>query len=173
MNSFLTIRTPILVVDDDIWMIKLILQRLSGEDYNIESVTSGQEAIDWIENHPESIILIDYSLTDMTAYEVLTRIDMQDRFLEYIVMTSIEDIKIAVMMTELGAFDFIIKSSEFLATLPMVLKKVDQYLAIRKQFNIPNPKLKVISSWLQVSRAEERTGLHRKSTKSSVSRWRD
>ncbi|MCK4894997.1 MAG: response regulator, partial [Calditrichia bacterium] len=109
-------------------------------------VTSGQEAIDWIENHPESIILIDYSLTDMTAYEVLTRIDMQDRFLEYIVMTSIEDIKIAVMMTELGAFDFIIKSSEFLATLPMVLKKVDQYLAIRKQFNIPNPKLKVISS---------------------------
>ncbi|MBC8400783.1 MAG: response regulator [Candidatus Marinimicrobia bacterium] len=146
MNSFLTVQTPILVVDDDIWITRLILQRLSRKDFNIESVTSGQEAIAWIENHPESIILIDYLLEDMTAYEVLTRIDMQDRFLEFIVMTSIEDIKIAVMMTELGVFDFIIKSPEFLATLPMVLKKVDQYLAVRKQLKIPNVKLKVISS---------------------------
>ncbi len=146
MNSFLTVRTPILIVDDDIWMIKLILQRLSSEDYNIESVTSGHEAIAWIENHPESIILIDYELIDMTAYEVLTRIDIQDRYLEFIVMTSIEDIKIAIMMTELGAFDFVIKSSEFLIDLPMVLKKVDQYLAIRKQLKIPNAKQKVITS---------------------------
>ena len=146
MNSFLTVRTPILIVDDDIWMIKLILQRLSSEDYNIESVTSGHEAIAWIKNHPESIILIDYELTDMTAYEVLTRIDIQDRYLEFIVMTSIEDIKIAIMMTELGAFDFVIKSSEFLVDLPMVLKKVDQYLAIRKQLKIPNAELKVITS---------------------------
>jgi len=145
-NSFLTVRTPILVVDDDIWMIKLILQRLSGEDYNIESVTSGHEAIAWIENHPESIILIDYELTDMTAYEVLTRINIQDRYLEFIVMTSIEDIKIAVMMTELGVFDFIIKSSEFLADLPMVLKKVDQYLAVRKQLKISKVKLNAITS---------------------------
>ena len=82
----------------------------------------------------------------MTAYEVLTRIDIQDRYLEFIVMTSIEDIKIAVMMTELGAFDFVIKSSEFLVDLPMVLKKVDQYLAIRKQLKIPNAELKVITS---------------------------
>ncbi len=146
MNSILTVQTPILVVDDDTWMIKLILQRLSHEDYNIESVTSGQEAIAWIENHPESIILIDYELTDMTAYEVITRISIPDRYQEFIVMTSIEDIKIAVMMTELGVFDFIIKSSEFLADLPVVLKKVDQHLADRKQLNIPNVKLNVISS---------------------------
>ena len=145
-NSFLTVRTPILVVDDDIWMIKLIRQRLSSEDYNIEFVTSGHEAIAWIENHPLSIILIDYLLMDMTAYEVLTRVDMQDRYLEFIVMTSIEDVKIAVMMTELGAFDFIIKSTGFLDNLPVVLKKVDQHLAVRKQMKIPNVKLKVISS---------------------------
>ena len=72
-------------------MAWLILQRLSGEDYDIESVITVQEAIAWIENHPKSIRMIDYLLADMTAEEVLNSTDLQDGLEEFIVMTSIEE----------------------------------------------------------------------------------
>jgi len=156
MNSETVARTSILIVDDDIWMARLILQRLSGEDYHIEYVASGQEAIAWIEDHPESIILIDYLLVDMTAEKVINSTNKQDGLMEFIVMTSIEELKIAVAMMQLGAFDFIVKNPEFLATLPTVLKKVERHLAIRKQLKISNAQLQVLSSQLQVTQEEER-----------------
>ena len=156
MNSDTPVRTPILIVDDDFWMLRLIMQRLSSEDYNIEAVITGTEAIAWIKNHPESIVIIDYLLVDMTADVVLNSIDDQDSLVEFIVMTSIKEIKIAVAMMQLGAYDFIIKDNEFLATLPMVLEKVEQHLSIRKQLKISIAQLQVLSSRLQVAQEEER-----------------
>ncbi len=147
---------PILIVDDDIWMARLILQRLSGKNYNIESVAGGREAVKWIEKHPASIILIDYQLADMNADEVINRVDTEKNLVEFVVMTSIEEIKIAVVMMQLGAFDYIIKNYEFLATLPAVVKKVTEHLAIRAQLKVSNAQLQELSSHLQVSQEKER-----------------
>ena len=111
----------ILLIEDDLEVAELVRESLSELDRNVVHVTNGKAAYAWLEhNHPQLIVL-DYSLPDMTGAEFVTQMDKLPPF---IVTTGAGDEKIAVSMMKRGAQDYLVKDIHFLDNLPVVVKRL-------------------------------------------------
>ncbi len=100
----------ILVVDDDLANLRFLCEILE-EDYNTLSVTTGEEALEAIEQFKPEIILLDIMLPGMSGYEVCQEVRNQEKF---------SDVKIVLVSAkamanekqegfEAGADDYITK----------------------------------------------------------------
>ena len=107
----------ILVVDDAPENIQVIVEILK-EEYKVSVATSGQKALDMIENGliPD-MILLDVLMPDMDGYEVCKRVMNYTKNIPIIFLTILEDKKDIVKGLELGAVDYVSKPVE-----PAVLK---------------------------------------------------
>lgn len=61
----------ILISDDDRDMLNLLRFILSGEGYEIETASNGEEAIKKISQNEYELMLLDYDLRDMTGFDVI------------------------------------------------------------------------------------------------------
>ena len=68
----------VLVVDDDARNIFALTSLLENQDMEVISATSGQSAIDIIQNNPDlSMVLMDIMMPDMDGYETMRAIRRQ------------------------------------------------------------------------------------------------
>ena len=61
----------ILIVEDDIGIAKLISTVVSELKFDYSAVYNGKDALDSIANDSFELVLLDYSLPDMTAEELI------------------------------------------------------------------------------------------------------
>ena len=99
----------ILVVDDDNDMCMLLNRFLSRHGYNVSSAASGAEAMAWLHKNAVSLILCDFRLDDMTGAELLTKIKVVQPDAIVIIITGYSDVKDAVEVMKMGAYDYITK----------------------------------------------------------------
>ena len=86
---------------------------------------TGQEALDALAAKAPALLLLDYSLPDMTASALLTRAREQGSSLPpFVVVTGAGDERIAVEMMKNGARDYLIKDRHFLDSLATVVVRV-------------------------------------------------
>lgn len=64
----------ILVVDDDEALRRLVERTLGLEGYTVETVTSGQEAIERVRESPPDLVLLDVMLPDIDGKVVLQQL---------------------------------------------------------------------------------------------------
>lgn len=115
----------VLIVEDDPGIADLMIESLSDHGLKAVHVFSGSDAIEWISLHEASLMVLDYSLSDMTAFDLLENlkaraVDMPP----FIVTTGAGDEKIAVGMMKKGARDYIVKDSLFFEIFPSVISRV-------------------------------------------------
>ncbi|MGN0435577.1 MAG: response regulator [Wujia sp.] len=99
----------IMVIDDDITLLKSVEQLLIDQGYIVSLVKSGQQAIEALQkgNTPD-LILLDIAMPDMNGYVTFQKIkEIMD--VPIIFLTSMEDIKAELTGLELGAIDYITK----------------------------------------------------------------
>ena len=65
----------IVVVDDQPSVCREVTAFLKNI-YTVHAFTSGQEALDYLAEHPADLVLLDYDMPGMTGYEVLLAIRM-------------------------------------------------------------------------------------------------
>ena len=99
----------ILVVDDDQDMCLLLTRFLTKHGYEVASATTGKNALTWIKNNNPQLILCDYRLDDMTGVEFLSKTKQLHPVVPVIVITGYSDVKDAVEVMKLGAFDYVTK----------------------------------------------------------------
>ncbi len=75
------------------------------------------------ELHPD-IIITDYLMPGMTGLEFLETLKQDEKDIPVIMITGQGDESIAVQAMKLGAWDYIVKSSDFFTLLPSVIEKV-------------------------------------------------
>jgi len=133
------IKEIILLIEDDAGIAELVCEKLGENGRNVAHVKSGKEARVWLEqNHPQ-LILLDYSLPDMTGAEFVKQvIDMPP----FIVTTGAGDEEIAVTMMKRGARDYLIKDIRFLDNLPLIVEQVLREVAIERQLAESEKSLK-------------------------------
>src|SRR6266496_952326 len=99
----------ILVVDDDKDMCSLLERFLSKHGFEVIVSFNGKRALEVLEENNISLVLTDFRLEDMDGKTLLTKIKKTQPDLPIIIITGYSDIKIAVEVIKIGAFDYVTK----------------------------------------------------------------
>ena len=116
--------TPILIVEDDEGLALLMEDGLQGLSLECARAATGGETLQWFDSQRSGLLLLDYSLPDMTGLEVLSRLEKVGMRPPFIVTTGVGDEKLAVEMMKRGARDYLVKDKDFLAALPATVARV-------------------------------------------------
>ncbi len=66
---------PVLVVDDDADIREALQDILTGEGYETEQASGGQEALDYLRSHPlPSVILLDWNMAPMNGPQFMDEV---------------------------------------------------------------------------------------------------
>ena len=103
----------LLVVDDEEEFLERLVERMTRRGIDATGVTTGEDALETVENHSVDVVLLDVRLPGMDGVQVLQRVKKRHPFVEVIMFTGYADAKTAVRVMELGAFDYLLKPVPF------------------------------------------------------------
>ncbi|MFQ5970787.1 MAG: PleD family two-component system response regulator [Alphaproteobacteria bacterium] len=101
----------VLVVDDRQANVRLLTAKLSAEYFDVVTASSGEEALQRIEESQPDIVLLDVMMPGMDGFEVCRRIrgGPATMHLPVIMVTALSDVRDRVQGLEAGADDFLTK----------------------------------------------------------------
>ncbi len=115
----------ILIIDDDRDMCLLLKRFLTRHGYEVLESYNGKKALELLENTEPSLVMCDFRLEDMEGNVLLGKIKERYPHLPVIIITGYSDIKIAVEVMKMGAYDYITKPlfpDEILVTIKQALE---------------------------------------------------
>ena len=77
--SFLKKVTKILIIEDNNDIREILCEILTDEGFKVDSVKNGQQALDYLEKHPDcapDLIFLDLMMPVMTGYQFLDSLDL-------------------------------------------------------------------------------------------------
>lgn len=99
----------IFIVDDDPWYSEFLSYHLSlNPDYKVSTFHSGKSCLQHIAQQPQ-LITIDFSLPDMYGDELFKSIQEFNKDIPVIVISSQEEIQVAVQLLKMGVKDYLVK----------------------------------------------------------------
>lgn len=114
----------ILIVEDDEGVAELMADELSNDGLACRRVASGQECLNWLSDQDADLLILDYSLPDMTGQTLVEQLKAANRLQPFVVTTGFGDEELAVQLMKLGALDYLVKDSRLLGRLPGVIRRV-------------------------------------------------
>ncbi len=115
---------PILLVEDDEVLNNLFRDSLVEAGFAVTSVVNGSDALEYIKNDQNVLLLLDLALPDMDGRKVIRKIIELQLDIPFIVMTGQGDEETAVEIMKMGARDYIIKDIDFHGRLVPVVQRV-------------------------------------------------
>ncbi len=115
----------ILIIDDDIDICTLLSRFLNKEGYETDVAYTGSKGVAKFKELNFDIVLCDYRLGDKDGRDVLAELKTINPQVVVLIITGYSDIKTAVEVIKLGAFDYITKPlipAEVLNVLSAALK---------------------------------------------------
>ena len=99
----------ILLVDDDVSLLKLLGMRLESRGYRVTTAESGREALDKLEQTRPDLVLSDLRMDEMDGMALFQQIQKRLPGLPVIILTAHGSIPDAVSATRQGVFSFLTK----------------------------------------------------------------
>lgn len=121
----------ILVVDDEIEIVRALQRSLVAHGYEVFAVGSGEEALEAVERHRPDLILLDLGLPGISGLEVCKRVRAESS-LPMIVLSVKDTERDKVLALDLGADDYVSKPfsiNEVLARIRVALRHSAQVQA--------------------------------------------
>ncbi|HTM91897.1 MAG TPA: sigma-54 dependent transcriptional regulator [Flavisolibacter sp.] len=119
----------ILIIDDDRDMCLLLKRFLTRHGYEVLEAYNGKKALEILESTEPSLVMCDFRLDDMEGNVLLGKIKERYPHLPVIIITGYSDIKIAVEVMKMGAYDYITKPlfpDEILVTIKKALEDAEK-----------------------------------------------
>lgn len=109
LGAMRTTAYNIFIVEDDPWYGEILEYHLSlNTDYKVTLLQTGQECLQKMHLQP-NLITLDFSLPDMDGDKLFQKIRDIDPHVPVIVISSQEDIMVAVNLLKMGVSDYLIK----------------------------------------------------------------
>lgn len=118
----------ILVIDDDKDMCMLLRRFLTRNGYEVTGMDTGKGGLAWLEKNEPELILCDFRLDDMTGAEILRKAKERYPQVPFIIITGYSDVKDAVDVMKMGAYDYVTKPlfpEEILVTIKKAIASGD------------------------------------------------
>lgn len=130
--------TNILIVDDDINILRLLESSLVKNGHNVFKSTSGEEALELLESKTVHAVILDVLLPGIDGLETLKRIrNHPDQSQVPVIMLTCRDSEVDnVVGLELGADDYIgkpLRYYELIARIKAVLRRTAQGESMKSQ----------------------------------------
>ena len=120
----------VLVVDDEELTLRTISRGLRGENFEVLTARSGEEALRIFAEEKPDLTLLDIVLPGIDGVEVLRRLKQANPAAIILMMSAYHMVDRAVEAMKLGAFDYLIKPFH-LADLIATLQRAGETLALR------------------------------------------
>lgn len=122
----------ILIVDDEINIGLLLSKFLTRNSFSVSTATSGVSAMEYLAKESYDLVLCDYRLEDTDGKEMLIKIKESYPGTGVIIITGYSDIKLAVELIKLGAYDYITKPLYPDEILNTINKAIDTQTALNE-----------------------------------------
>lgn len=116
----------ILIIDDEIKLLKLLGMILSQENFNVKEASTARSAITMLEQYEFDVVLSDVRLPDAFGVELVKSVKSKYPQLEIILMTAFGNITDAVQAMKNGAYDYLVKGDDNEKIIPLVYKALDK-----------------------------------------------
>jgi two-component system nitrogen regulation response regulator NtrX len=122
----------ILIVDDETGIRQSLRSVFQEDGYSVETVSSGEECLEFVQTKPVDLILLDVWLPGMDGMETLRRLRETEPSPMVVMISGHGNIESAVRATKLGAFDFVEKPLS-LEKIGLVVKNALEYLRLGEE----------------------------------------
>ncbi len=119
-----------MIVDDEVNIGVLLSRFLMRNSFSVSTATSGVAAMEYLTKESYDLVLCDYRLEDTDGKEMLIRIKEKYPSTGVIIITGYSDIKLAVELIKLGAYDYITKPLYPDEILNTINKAIETQLAL-------------------------------------------
>ncbi len=109
----ITEKQRILVVDDDPKITSVLKRGLSLEGFVVDTVGSGDNAIERARDYPPDLVILDIMLPEMDGFEILGRLRAADANLPVLMLTARDETADQIRGLNSGADDYVVKPFTF------------------------------------------------------------
>lgn len=104
----------VLVVDDDQFLVDVLVEKLQNSGFVAKGVFSGQEALDSINEGAPDIILLDLIMPGMNGMEVLQKLKSDDRtkHIPVVILTNLADNEMVERIKVSGGSGYLVKDTQ-------------------------------------------------------------
>ena len=132
----------VLLVDDETDYLEVLSRRLKKRNVNAAGVSSGKEALRYLETFPVDVVVLDVRMPEMDGIQVLREIKKSHPLVEVIMLTGHASLEVAIEGMRLGAFDYLMKPADIDELLYKVqdahkTKSIQQQKITRFEAKIP------------------------------------
>jgi two-component system response regulator HydG len=129
-----------LIIDDDHDICFLLNKFLTKHGFYVHEALTAKKAFEIIDEHDDlDVVLCDYRLDNTDGKAVMMKVKDKYPHLPVIIITGYNDLKTAVELMKLGAFDYVLKPlfpEEILNTINAALKKNDKSMEVQADGNL-------------------------------------
>jgi len=119
-------KVNILVVDDEDSLRTLLSSELTSRGFNVDEADGGTIALEALNKTRYDLVILDIRMPDIDGLEVLKDIRKNNLAKKVIMLTGVDELKIAKESLQFGADDFMTKPYDFrnlLACINRVIKE--------------------------------------------------
>ena len=126
----------ILIIDDEVNIGILLSKFLTRNGFEVSTSTNGNNALEIMTKELFNLVLCDYRLEDTDGREMLRKIKATYPDTGVIIITGYSDIKLAVELIKMGAYDYITKPLYPDEILNTINKAIEAQKAINQHINL-------------------------------------
>jgi nitrogen regulation protein NR(I) len=115
----------ILVVDDEPGICHSFRKILGRYDYDVITVSSGEEAVEQAKNIRPDLVIMDINMPGMDGLETLRKLKSDNPSLTTIIMTAFSSSEKAITAMKYGAYDYITKPVDNVRLVSLVEKAIE------------------------------------------------
>ena len=131
----------IFIVEDDPLYIKIIKYVLELDpEHEVHVFTTGKECIDHLYLNP-IMVTLDYTLPDMTGYDVMEAIQKYNSNIGIIVLSGQSEISVAVDFMKAGAYLYIVKDDETKDKLLLTVQRLKKQIELQDEVDFLKEEL--------------------------------
>lgn len=132
----------ILIIDDEVNVALLLSKFLTRNGFDVTTASTGTTGMEYLKNGDFNLVLCDFRLEDTDGREMLKNIKNQYPKTGVIIITGYSDIKMAVELIKMGAYDYITKPLYPDEILNTITKAIETHYALVENVieNVPHDK---------------------------------
>src|ERR1051326_3778807 len=129
----MTKRAKILIVDDERSIRELLDIFLKKEGYSVTSTSNATEGLAYVKANEFDLIISDIKMAGMSGIQLLRELRTTGFSGQFILLTAFASAETAIQALKMGAFDYILKTENFMEELKLVVHNALESRRLREE----------------------------------------